>query len=117
MSMYLGNDEPTQEYAVEALSELITIQSIQVGTNFVFLKKDINYSKTSFWEVHLQIYGQKFSLTACVSGAVRWDFQRYIQLYLLKWTFWVWLSHSNALLQLFAVKIFVSSQIGLLQTA
>ena len=32
MSMYLGNDEPTQEYAVEALSELITIQSIQVGT-------------------------------------------------------------------------------------
>ena len=30
MSMYLGNDEPTQEYAVEALSELITIQSIQV---------------------------------------------------------------------------------------
>ena len=30
MAMYLSNDEPTQEYAVEALSELITIQSIQV---------------------------------------------------------------------------------------
>lgn len=29
MAMYLSNDEPTQEYAVEALSELITIQSIQ----------------------------------------------------------------------------------------
>ena len=30
MAMYLSKDDPTQEYAVEALSELITIQSIQV---------------------------------------------------------------------------------------
>ncbi|XP_045163424.1 uncharacterized protein LOC123527809 [Mercenaria mercenaria] len=33
IAMIISNDEPTQEYAVEALSELITIQSIQ--DNFV----------------------------------------------------------------------------------
>ena len=69
-------------------------------SSFLENNKGITVFKFSFGEVNRRIYGQKFSFTACASGAVKRDFRTYIRRYTSpNEKFEYGYPHSNALLQ------------------
>ena len=59
MAMYLSNDEPMPQYAVEAVSELILIQSIQVNfqvKNVILLHEKRNFCVIQFVILQMRMH-------------------------------------------------------------